>query len=224
MSRIITHKTENYTTISNHILKDKTVSLKAKAIFITIMSLPPDWNININGLCSIVKEGKSAIQSALNELIKLGYCYRTQIKNNNHFAGYLYELYEIPNTQNTYPEIQDTENRPLLNTNVLKTDSIKEKTNKDNFDLSIFTSEILKNKVAEFIEYRKEIKKPYLSQKSIVSLKQQLSKLSKNDINTSIEIINQTIANGWQGLFEIKKQVPEPKQNNYSTSNLQTLK
>lgn len=197
MSRIITHKTENYTTISNHILKDKTVSLKAKAIFITIMSLPPTWNININGLCSIVKEGKSAIQSALNELIKLGYCQRTQIKNKNHFAGYLYELYEIPydneanyenqDTKNTYPEnqdteIQDTENQSLLNTDVLNTLSIKEKGIKP------------PSKFGNFVSYAKYLEsienKDSNEYKLLIFIKENLPKVSKMKTQMTIENVN----------------------------------
>jgi hypothetical protein len=54
--------------------------------------------------------------------------------------------------------------------------------------------------------YRKEIKKPIKGIISEQSQLQKLSKISKGDQQTAIEIINQSISNNWQGLFEIKKQ------------------
>ena len=55
-------------------------------------------------------------------------------------------------------------------------------------------------------DYRKEIKKPIKGIISEQSQLQKLSKISNGDQQTAIEIINQSISNNWQGLFEIKKQ------------------
>jgi hypothetical protein len=54
--------------------------------------------------------------------------------------------------------------------------------------------------------YRQEIKKPIKGIISEQSQLQKLSKISKGNQQTAIEIINQSISNNWQGLFEIKKQ------------------
>ena len=43
-------------------------------------------------------------------------------------------------------------------------------------------------------------------QTSKEALKDKLIKLSNNDNNVAIEILNQSIANGWQGIFELKQQ------------------
>jgi hypothetical protein len=51
-----------------------------------------------------------------------------------------------------------------------------------------------------------EIKKPFKGVISEQSQLKKLSKLSNGDQQTAIEIINQSISNNWQGLFEIKKQ------------------
>ena len=55
-------------------------------------------------------------------------------------------------------------------------------------------------------DYRMEIKKPFKGVISEQSQLKKLSKLSNGDQQTAIEIINQSISNNWQGLFEIKKQ------------------
>lgn len=55
-----------------------------------------------------------------------------------------------------------------------------------------------------WLDFRKEIKKPI---NGIISRQAQLkkiSKLSNGNENTAIKIINQSIENNWQGLFELK--------------------
>ena len=58
--------------------------------------------------------------------------------------------------------------------------------------------------ILDFIEYRKKIKKPMTER----AIKLTISKL--NDftpvINEQIEILNQSIMNGWQGIFPLKKE------------------
>ena len=60
-----------------------------------------------------------------------------------------------------------------------------------------FESEAFKNTWNNWLAYRKEIKKPYKSQ---LSIKQVLSKLAKFEEAFAIELIEKSIANGWQGL------------------------
>jgi hypothetical protein len=56
-----------------------------------------------------------------------------------------------------------------------------------------------------FYVFRIELKKPIL-ESSKEALKDKLIKLSNNDNDIAIEILNQSIANGWQGIFELKQQ------------------
>ena len=39
-----------------------------------------------------------------------------------------------------------------------------------------------------------------------MTIKKQYSFLAEHNVDTAIEIINQSITNGWTGLFELKKQ------------------
>ena len=68
MSIIRVHKSKNFTVMSNYHLRDKNLSLKAKGLLSVMLSLPEDWDYSISGLCSILKENKTAIKSALREL------------------------------------------------------------------------------------------------------------------------------------------------------------
>ena len=58
-------KVFNYTKMSNYHLKDKNLSLKAKGLFSIILSLPDNWKFSNEGLCSICKEGKMAVDNAV---------------------------------------------------------------------------------------------------------------------------------------------------------------
>ena len=72
-------KSKNYSIISNEILKRKDLSLKAKGLMSLILSLPDDWDLNVNGLVKIVKESKNTIYSILKELNGFGYVERNRV-------------------------------------------------------------------------------------------------------------------------------------------------
>lgn len=87
-------KQSNYTTISNSFLRNNELSLKAKAVLATIMSLPDDWDFSIKGLVSIVKEGDTAIRSAINELMAAEYCKVEIIRDGTKFSKWTYYFRE----------------------------------------------------------------------------------------------------------------------------------
>lgn len=103
MSIIRVHKSKNFTVMSNYHLRDKNLSLKAKGLLSVMLSLPEDWDYSISGLCSILKENKTAIKSALHELQDNGYVVVTKkfaSKGNNRIS-YEYDIMEIPQSVDT---------------------------------------------------------------------------------------------------------------------------
>ena len=128
------NKNADYTVISNHHLKNKNLSLKAKGLLSVMLSLPDDWDYSINGLVSISLESESAIKSALNELKKFGYLKVTKLSPNKTSSGryeYIYDVYEKPSE--TRGEKQGGENQPLeiqgVENHVLYKDTNKSSTN-----------------------------------------------------------------------------------------------
>ena len=90
-------KTSNYTVMSNHHLKDKSISLKAKGLLSQVLSLPEGWDYTISGLAYINKESVTAIGSAVDELQSAGYVERTQSRRANGQMGKTdYVFHEIP--------------------------------------------------------------------------------------------------------------------------------
>jgi hypothetical protein len=136
------HKTKDFTVMSNHHLRDKNLTLKAKGLLSVILSLPDDWKYSIAGLSAICKEGTSAVKSALQELTDTGYVTVTKLYPNQTETGrieYVYDIHETPQAprkqgvENLPLESQQVENQGQLNTDVPSTDkpNTKDKTKKE---------------------------------------------------------------------------------------------
>ena len=54
--------------MSNHHLRNHTLSLKAKGLLSQMLSLPEDWDYTLQGLAQINKESIDAIREAVREL------------------------------------------------------------------------------------------------------------------------------------------------------------
>ena len=75
-------KTTDYTVMSNHHLRDKSMSLKAKGLLSQILSLPEEWDYTLQGLAYINREQIDAIRQAVHELERAGYIVRTRERDN----------------------------------------------------------------------------------------------------------------------------------------------
>lgn len=64
-----------------------------------------------------------------------------------------------------------------------------------------------------WLDYRKETKRPYKSEKSERIGYEQLVKKSNNDPKQALEIVKNTIANGYQGLFALKDERKDKRNN-----------
>ena len=67
-----------YTVMSNHHLRNKELTLKAKGLLSQMLSLPEDWDYTLAGLSYINRESIDAIRTAVWELEKAGYITRRQ--------------------------------------------------------------------------------------------------------------------------------------------------
>ena len=61
-------KNKGYTVMSNHHLRNKELSLKAKGLLSQMLSLPEDWDYTLAGLSHINKESIDAVRTAVWEL------------------------------------------------------------------------------------------------------------------------------------------------------------
>ena len=71
-------RNSGYTVMSNHHLRNKELTLKAKGLLSQMLSLPEDWDYTLAGLSHINRESIDAIRTAVWELEKAGYILRRQ--------------------------------------------------------------------------------------------------------------------------------------------------
>jgi hypothetical protein len=123
-------KTSDYTVMSNHHLKNKNLSLKAKGLLSQMLSLPDDWDYTLKGLATLNRESIDAIREAVKELENAGYIERFRSRNDKgHLKATDYTIYERPQkpkweNPTLDKPIQDKptlENPMQLNTNRLNT-------------------------------------------------------------------------------------------------------
>ena len=146
MAKLI-NKTQGYTIVGQNISMDERLGMKERGLFLTLLSLPDNWEFSVIGLSKILPDGKAAIQSTVQKLEKLGYLKRVQAKGERgKFAGYDWEIIPYPeveapltenrstdektpkspltenrSTENRSTENPSTENPSQLNTKVLNT-------------------------------------------------------------------------------------------------------
>ena len=164
MNKVARKKTSKYTTISNVFLRDKNLSLKAKGFLTVVMALPDDWDFSIKGICSILKEGKTAIYGVIQELKENRYCKTTPSRDEKGLIlGLDYMFYEEPNKEepqqdNPHSENRDMDNMPQINTKDTKENNrTKDLPNKEERDKSLSKKDELFEEC--WIAYRRKGKK-----------------------------------------------------------------
>lgn len=152
----------NFTQVSNLVLEDKNLSIKAKGMYAYLFSKPDGWEFHLDIMTKELKETATQIRGIIKELINAGYILRKQVNENGKFGGIIYEFLDII-TVSVKNRIQKT---PYAEKTVCgktythnNTDLISNTENNNN----IYIQEKPKNKkfnpptMEECIEYAKEI-------------------------------------------------------------------
>ena len=104
-----------YTVMSNHHLRNKELTLKAKGLLSQMLSLPEDWDYTLKGLSFINREQIDAIREAVRELERAGYIVRSRERDGKgRLRGADYVIYEQPQLPPA-PDLPTLENPTLEN-------------------------------------------------------------------------------------------------------------
>ncbi|MBQ8497185.1 MAG: helix-turn-helix domain-containing protein [Clostridia bacterium] len=105
-----------YTVMSNHHLRNKDLTLKAKGLLSQMLSLPEDWDYTLAGLSYINRESVDAIRTAIWELEKAGYIKRYQGRDERgKMTAIEYVIYEQPQPLLDLPILENpTTDNPIL--------------------------------------------------------------------------------------------------------------
>ena len=114
-------RNKGYTVMSNHHLRNKELSLKAKGLLSQMLSLPEDWDYTLKGLSLINREKIDAIREAIKELERAGYIVRSRERDEKgRLRGADYVIFEQP--QPPTPDLPTLEKPTLENPTQLNKD------------------------------------------------------------------------------------------------------
>jgi len=97
-----------FTQVSNKLLNDANISLKAKGLFAYMFSKPEGWNFTLISIASQLKEGKDSIHSAMKELRDNGYV--SWRKNSDGTSEYLLKV--VPSLEGDLEPNPQNPNKP----------------------------------------------------------------------------------------------------------------
>ena len=155
MGHLKKHFEKGFTTLPNELVRRNDISMTAKGLFWFFCSCPDDWNYSIEGTAALIKEGKDAIRSGVQELEKYGYLVRVQeTSSSGRFTGYEYHLYTTPRESKPLAE-----NTPLEKSRQLNNDLLNNRLTNKEKDISTLHSDISSEK-----KISKRFKKPTIEE------------------------------------------------------------
>jgi len=88
MSKLIKPK-NNFTVVTNNIVNDDRLTLKAKGLYLFLLSKPDNWTFSARLIATQNKDAIDSVNAGLQELEKVGLLSRLPIQ-----GGYIYEIFE----------------------------------------------------------------------------------------------------------------------------------
>lgn len=192
--------TERFTTLPNDVIRSKDLTLEEKGFLAFLLSLPSDWVLYKSNLYKELPDAKGTIDRVFRNLQDKGYILSVRVHDKiGQFVGWNHIVYDYPyQVEPSSTNAEVGQSAPILKTNSIQKTDIKQKTEAE---LLPFDDDLSNQAWKEWIQYRKEIRKPL----SPSTTKSQLEKLSTVAPHTRAGMIRQSIQNGWQGLFDVKE-------------------
>lgn len=211
-----------YTIIDNEVIRNKDLRFTTKIVLIVILSYYnkekgysyPSQKTLMEDTC--IKD-KNTLIKAINELEEKGYIRRSVGKgtNNRYFITSMKNPTSSENTtsmKNPTTVVGKTQLHQYekpdtiitnTNTNTNTKKSVKKNIDKykDLIDTYTDNSDLVKA-INDFIDMRKKIKKP-MTENALNLMLKKLDRLGNNDLE-KIEILENSIMNSWQGIFELE--------------------
>lgn len=207
--------------IPNDLLNDPKISLKAKGLFGYLQSKPDDWDFSADRIKNDTKENRDAILSWLKELEQFWYLQRNRYKTEKWQWWVDYILYDKPHfdTSSSVENPQWTEDETSVENPTQENPTQenptynKERDTKKEIQKKIYIdNEAINNFIIEFIENRKQLKKPMTDlaiTKLVNKCQNWLLKYKDDQIKLFFDI---AIESGWQGVFELQTAQQSQKQ------------
>ena len=204
-----------YTKINNDLLRNENLKANTKILLLVIMSYESKEGYSYPSHSRLIKEtglSKSTLIKCLKELEELGYIISEKAAGNNN-KYFIDSSIKISSSKSNTSTKNDTSSSTKNDTgvvlNLVHKNKQENKQKNNNSDLEVIVEAYTDNKelketIFDFIEMRKSIKKK-LTERGLKGILNKLDKIALNDYE-KIEILENSIMNCWQGVFEIKKE------------------
>lgn len=89
-----------YTQISNAVFQDKRLNEADVGLLCIMLSLPPDWQFSVAGLCAIrPQSGRDKLAASIKRLENAGYLQRSLRRDGGKFVRTVWEITDTPSTE-----------------------------------------------------------------------------------------------------------------------------
>lgn len=132
MAKMIKNAPERFTSLSNKIVRDDSLSWKARGIFLYLYSQADDWDFYETEVANHSTDGRDSLRSGLKELEDKGYIKRTRFRNEKgQLMSSDWMLSDYPMFEKPMFDFPTQVTRTLSNTNLSNTNTSKTNSNKD---------------------------------------------------------------------------------------------
>ena len=94
------HRVDNFTTVNNHFVNNRSLSLKAKGVMVYLLSKPEYWEVRVRDIVNSSRDGVDSVKSAMKELRDHGYLVlnrgESRFPDGTTKFGSFYDVYEQP--------------------------------------------------------------------------------------------------------------------------------
>lgn len=207
-SGIIKKSTTNiqFAQIPNNVLQSKDLGLAEKGLLAFLLSLPDDWKIYRNYLYNALCDPPGTIDRCWKSLSEKGFIISNRkIDANGRFIGWEHVVYNQITDLKIYrdrylPKSVITEVGESGSIQINNSIQIHTNTNTQPVEFLNFEDDESNEAWKEWLQYRKEKKKSVTGR----TKEMQLRLLQSMTAEQRIASINQSITQGWTGLFEVK--------------------
>ena len=219
------NKLSNYQVIPRELIFDNTLSDRARFVYCYMASKPNGWDFYMNPMAKEIGYSVETLRKYINELVENGWLVKGEQKNEGLFGAVTYTLNDSK-TQNEEEASDGTKNsdtekirhgeKPTqYNIDTLHSrDDMKDKEERDKslskkdkrYDANADLSYVDAPYVAiwqEWLDYKKEIKKQYKTQRGAKSQYNTLIKYANNNPILANAIVKISIEHSWDGLFAL---------------------
>lgn len=219
------NKLSNYQVIPRELIFDNTLSDRARFVYCYMASKPNGWDFYMNPMAKEIGYSVETLRKYINELVENGWLVKGEQKNEGIFGAVTYTLNDSK-TQNEEEASYGTKNSDTekirhgeipTQYNIDTLHSRDERKGKEERDKSLSKKDKRYDANAdlsyvdapyaaiwqEWLDYKKEIKKQYKTQRGAKSQYNTLIKYANNNPILANAIVKISIEHSWDGLFAL---------------------